>query len=136
MNFIDKALNDISYGEGFLYAMQNGLRTNPEIRNELDSYPEWISIVVGLIDFVRDLHDNGLQNRSYQREAAILNKCHLTDDATIILQITEASSDGDVESITKQLTINRCEDTFWTTLFFYIDEELWDYNNPDYQYDL
>lgn len=136
MNFIDKAFKDIDYGQGFLYALKKGIEDNPEVRDELNKYPEWVEVVVSVIDYEMDYNQNGLQPRSYKKEAEALKKCHLKDEAEILLQISEMSTSEDLKELEEQLYLERDEDIFWETLFGYIDGGLWNYHNPDDQYDL
>ena len=136
MNFIDRAFETIDYGEGFLDALKRGLKDNPEVRAELDKYPSWVSTVISAIDYAMDYYQNGLQARSYEFEANILKKCHLNDDAEILLQISPESSLDELKKLEERLYINEYEDTFWETLYGYIDGGLWNYHNPEDQYDL
>lgn len=136
MNFIDKAFKDIDYGEGFLGALKRGLKDNPEVRDELYNYPEWVSTVISVIDYAMDYYQNGLQARSYEFEADILKKCHLDDDAELLLQITSESTSDELKKLEERLYLYEYEDTFWQTLYGYIDGGLWNYHNPDNQYDL
>ena len=50
MNFIDKALEEITNGEDFVQAMAE-IYEHTEVREKLDKFPAWIRNIITVIDY-------------------------------------------------------------------------------------
>ena len=50
MSFIDDALQNITSGEDFVEAMAD-IYSNPDVRDQLKNYPEWIRNIITIIDY-------------------------------------------------------------------------------------
>ena len=61
MNFIDKALEEITNGEDFVQAMAE-IYEHTEVREKLDKFPAWIRNIITVIDYDTELSMNGLDN--------------------------------------------------------------------------
>jgi hypothetical protein len=59
MNFIDKALSEITNGEDFVQAMAD-IYEHAEVRKEFGNLPSWIQNIITVIDYDTELAMNGL----------------------------------------------------------------------------
>ena len=60
MNFIDKALEEITNGEDFVQAMAE-IYEHTEVREKLDKFPAWIRNIITVIDYDTELSMNGFR---------------------------------------------------------------------------
>ena len=65
MNFIDKALSEITNGEDFVQAMAD-IYEHAEVRKEFGNLPSWIQNIITVIDYDTELAMNGLDFKSYK----------------------------------------------------------------------
>ena len=65
MNFIDKALSEITNGEYFVQAMSD-IYEHAEVRKEFGNLPSWIQNIITVIDYDTELAMNGLDFKSYK----------------------------------------------------------------------
>ena len=59
MNFIDKAMAEVTNGEDFVQKMAD-IYEYPEVREELENYPTWIRNIITVIDYDTELAMDGL----------------------------------------------------------------------------
>ena len=63
MNFIDKAMAEVTNGEDFVQKMAD-IYEYPEVREELENYPTWIRNIIAVIDYDTELAMDGLEFKS------------------------------------------------------------------------
>lgn len=78
MNFIDKALEEITNGEDFVQAMAD-IYEHTEVREKLDKFPSWIRNIITVIDYDTELSMNGLDFKSYRNVIDALTDMGLTE---------------------------------------------------------
>ena len=84
MNFIDKALEEITNGEDFVQAMAD-IYEYPEVRSELYKLPSWIRNIITVIDYDTELAMNGLDFKSYGNIIDALTNMGLTEEAEVLI---------------------------------------------------
>ncbi|MBR2993108.1 MAG: hypothetical protein IKF31_07365 [Clostridiales bacterium] len=62
MSFIDDALQNITSGEDFVEAMAD-IYSNPDVRDQLKNYPEWIRNIIAFWNAVYSYASNNLEIR-------------------------------------------------------------------------
>ena len=65
MNFIDKAMAEVTNGEDFVQKMAD-IYEYQEVREELANYPTWIRNIITVIDYDTELAMDGLEFKSYR----------------------------------------------------------------------
>ncbi|MCI9670910.1 MAG: hypothetical protein HFF49_05060 [Lawsonibacter sp.] len=140
MNFIDRAL---ARGRGrrlndddFLQAMADIYR-EPQVWQELDRYPPYIRDVIYVIDYDTEVQMEGLDAcavcpRVEQYIQALLN-CGAVSEAEILKrakELTDSGPDGEdeavdaeMESLYRQIALNRNYEEFWELVRGYIGRE-------------
>ena len=123
MSFIDDALQNITSGEDFVQAMAD-IYSNPDVRDQLENYPEWIRNIITIIDYDTDLAMEGLDFKSYTEEISALNNVGLVTEANLLASISEESTDKDLEACYSQLALNNDYDAFWNAVYSYASNNL------------
>ena len=83
MNFIDKALEEITNGEDFVQAMAE-IYEHTEVREKLDKFPAWIRNIITVIDYDTELSMNGLDFKSYRNVIDALTDMGLIKEAEVL----------------------------------------------------
>ena len=125
MNLIDEALQTHRTGEAFLQAMTDIYR-NPEVRDVLPSYPQWIQDVITVIDYDTEMTSEGLENREYTPEIEALTRCGITQEAELLSCVHDHSEYAALAAIYPRLAFMNEKDygVFWDSLKAYIEKNL------------
>lgn len=121
MSFIDEALQNSTSGEDFVQAMAD-IYSHPEVN--LADYPEWIRNIITIIDYDSNLSMEGLDFKSYEEEIEALRSAGLDDEADLLANLSEDSTDDDLEKCYSQLALNNDYDAFWDAVFNYAGSNL------------
>jgi hypothetical protein len=121
MSFIDEALQNSTSGEDFVQAMAD-IYSHPEVN--LADYPEWIRNIITIIDCDSNLSMEGLDFKSYEEEIKALRSASLDDEADLLANLSEDSTDDDLEKCYSQLALNNDYDAFWDVVFNYAGSNL------------
>ena len=121
MSFIDEALQNSTSGEDFVQAMAD-IYSHPEVN--LADYPEWIRNIITIIDYDSNLSMEGLDFKSYEEEIKALRSAGLDDEADLLANLSEDSTDDDLEKCYSQLALNNDYDAFWDAVFNYAGSNL------------
>ena len=121
MSFIDEALQNSTSGEDFVQAMAD-IYSHPEVN--LADYPEWIRNIITIIDYDTNLSMEGLNFKSYEEEIEALRSAGLDDEADLLANLSEDSTDDDLEKCYSQLALNNDYDAFWDAVFNYAGSNL------------
>lgn len=121
MSFIDEALQNSTSGEDFVQAMAD-IYSHPEVN--LADYPEWIRNIITIIDYDTNLSMEGLDFKSYEEEIEALRSAGLDDEADLLANLSEDSTDDDLEKCYSQLALNNDYDAFWDAVFNYAGSNL------------
>ena len=121
MSFIDEALQNSASGEDFVQAMAD-IYSHPEVN--LADYPEWIRNIITIIDYDSNLSMEGLDFKSYEEEIKALRSAGLDDEADLLANLSEDSTDDDLEKCYSQLALNNDYDAFWDAVFNYAGSNL------------
>ena len=123
MSFIDEALRNSTSGEDFVQAMAD-IYSYPEVKDQLTDYPEWIRNIITIIDYDTALQMDGLDFKSYEEEIKALRSAGLDDEADLLANLSEDSTDDDLEKCYSQLALNNDYDAFWDAVFNYAGSNL------------
>lgn len=123
MSFIDDALQNITSGEDFVEAMAD-IYSNPDVRDQLKNYPEWIRNIITIIDYDTDLTMEGLDFKLYTEEISALISVGLVSEANLLASISEKSTDEDLAKCYSQLALNNDYDAFWNAVYSYASNNL------------
>ena len=123
MSFIDEALQNRTSGEDFVQAMAD-IYSYPEVKDQLTDYPEWIRNIITIIDYDTALQMDGLDFKSYDEEIKALRSAGLDDEADLLANLSEDSTDDDLEKCYSQLALNNDYDAFWDAVFNYAGSNL------------
>jgi len=136
MNFIDRAFDAKLRGDDFLQAMAD-IYDEPEVREILDKYPQFVKDVILLIDYDYEMQMEGLDNIIYgyfgeQNLSAILqamDNCGITKEADLLRQAKAMNPDEYDENygiIYDKFAIHNPDDydAFWDSVRSYIDASL------------
>ncbi len=123
MSFIDDALQNINSGEDFVEAMAD-IYSNPDVRDQLKNYPEWIRNIITIIDYDTDLTMEGLDFKLYTEEISALISVGLVSEANLLASISEKSTDEDLAKCYSQLALNNDYDAFWNAVYSYASNNL------------
>lgn len=123
MSFIDDALQNITSGEDFVEAMAD-IYSNPDVRDQLKNYPEWIRNIITIIDYDTDLTMEGLDFKLYTDEISALISVGLVSEANLLASISEKSTDEDLAKCYSQLALNNDYDAFWNAVYSYASNNL------------
>ena len=117
MNFIDKALEEITNGEDFVQAMAD-IYEHTEVREKLDKFPAWIRNIITVIDYDTELSMNGLDFKSYRNVIDALTDMGLIKEADILTAY---------ESDYLKLALNNDYESFWNRVYSYADKNIKSY---------
>lgn len=126
MNFIDKALEEITNGEDFVQAMAD-IYEHTEVREKLDKFPSWIRNIITVIDYDTELSMNGLDFKSYRNVIDALTDMGLTEEAEVLIIFEKKPSQEEADICYSKLAINNDYDTFWNKVYSYADENIKSY---------
>lgn len=133
MNFIDKALEnkDNLSNDDFLQAMAD-IYNEPEVREIMDKYPQYIQNVIYIIDYDTELQMEGLEgvlegslSKVYNEIYSALMTCGATKEADILKLAKQLNLDNDddyeqLEKLEGQTALNNDYDSFWNLVKEYI----------------
>ena len=111
MNFIDKALEEITNGEDFVQAMAE-IYEHTEVREKLDKFPAWIRNIITVIDYDTELSMNGLDFKSYGNIIDALTNMGLTEEAEVLITFEKKPSQEEADICYSKLAINNDYDAF------------------------
>ena len=126
MNFIDKALEEITNGEDFVQAMAD-IYEHTEVREKLDKFPSWIRNIITVIDYDTELSMNGLDFKSYRNVIDALTDMGLTEEAEVLITFEKKPSQEEADICYSKLAINNDYDTFWNKVYSYAEENIKSY---------
>ena len=126
MNFIDKALEEITNGEDFVQAMAD-IYEHAEVRKEFDKFPSWIRNIITVIDYDTELSMNGLDFKSYRNVIDALTDMGLTEEAEVLITFEKKPSQEEADICYSKLAINNDYDAFWNKVYSYADENIKSY---------
>ena len=134
MNFIDKAIEQKLKNDDFLQAMAN-IDKEPEVREILNQYPEYIQDVITIIDYDTALQMDGIEeivygslSNQYKETIKALKRSGNVEDAEILKEARKKKKkDADEfeensSEFYDRLSINHDYDKFWDRVRAYIDE--------------
>lgn len=116
MNFIDKALEEITNGEDFVQAMAD-IYEHTEVREKLDKFPSWIRNIITVIDYDTELSMNGLDFKSYRNVIDALTDMGLTEEAEVLITFEKKPSQEEADICYSKLAINNDYDAFWNKVY-------------------
>lgn len=133
MNFIDKAFESNLSGDDFLQAMAD-IYSEPEVREMLDKYPQFVKDVILIIDYDYEIQMEGLDNVIYghlgEQLPEILqamDNCGAGNEADVLRQakaMTPEEYDENYDVLCDKLAIHNDYDNFWELVRNYIDTSL------------
>ena len=123
MNFIDKALSEITNGEDFVQAMAD-IYEHSEARSELRKFPSWIRNIITVIDYDTELSMNGLDFKSYKNVIEALNDRGLIEEAEALIAFERDSSQEGADICYSKLALNNDYEAFWNKVYSYADENI------------
>ena len=123
MNFIDKALEEITNGEDFVQAMAE-IYEHTEVREELANYPTWIRNIVTVIDYDTELAMDGLEFKSYRNVIDALTDIGVTTEAQALIELEGDVSQDGIDSCYSKLALNNDYEAFWDKLYSYADKNM------------
>lgn len=126
MNFIDKALEEITNGEDFVQAMAD-IYEHTEVREKLDKFPSWIRNIITVIDYDTELSMNGLDFKSYRNVIDALTDIGLTEEAEVLITFEKKPSQEEADICYSKLAINNDYDAFWNRVYSYADKNIKSY---------
>lgn len=126
MNFIDKALEEITNGEDFVQAMAD-IYEHTEVREKLDKFPSWIRNIITVIDYDTELSMNGLDFKSYRNVIDALTDMGLMEEAEVLITFEKKPSQEEADICYSKLAINNDYDAFWNKVYSYADENIKSY---------
>lgn len=126
MNFIDKALEEITNGEDFVQAMADTYE-HTEVREKIDKFPSWIRNIITVIDYDTELSMNGLDFKSYRNVIDALTDMGLTEEAEVLITFEKKPSQEEADICYSKLAINNDYDAFWNKVYSYADENIKSY---------
>ena len=123
MNFIDKALEEITNGEDFVQAMAD-IYEHTEVREKLDKFPAWIRNIITVIDYDTELAMDGLEFKSYRNVIDALTDIGVTTDAQTLIELEGDVSQEGIDSCYSKLALNNDYEAFWDKLYSYADKNM------------
>ena len=133
MNFIDKAFESKLSGDDFLQAMSD-VYSEPEVREILDKYPQFVKDVILIIDYDYEIQMEGLDNVIYGHFGEQLPKilqamdnCGASNEADVLRQakaMTPEEYDEKYDTLCDKLAIHNDYDGNWDLVRNYIDTSL------------
>ena len=123
MNFIDKALEEITNGEDFVQAMAD-IYEHTEVREKLDKFPAWIRNIITVIDYDTELAMDGLEFKSYRNVIDALTDIGVTTEAQALIELEGDVSQDGIDSCYSKLALNNDYEAFWDKLYSYADKNM------------
>lgn len=132
MNFIDKAFESKLRGDDFLQAMAD-IYNEPEVREILDKYPQFVRDVILMIDYDTEMQMEGFGSVKYGYLEDILpelikalKRCGAAKEAKILrkAKMMSAKKFEKCDELEAELAIYNDYDTFWDSVRSYIDASL------------
>lgn len=123
MNFIDKALSEITNGEDFVQAMAD-IYEHSEARSELRKFPSWIRNIITVIDYDTELSMNGLDFKSYKNVIEALTDMGLIEEAKVLTAFENDSSQENTDIYYYNLALNNDYESFWDKVYSYADQNI------------
>ena len=133
MNFIDKAFESNLSGDDFLQAMAD-IYSEPEVRERLDKYPQFVKDVILIIDYDYEIQMEGLDNVIYGQFGEQLpeilkamDNCGASNEADVLRQakaMTPEEYDENYDALCDKLAIYNDYEEFWDLVRSYIDASL------------
>ena len=123
MNFIDKALEEITNGEDFVQAMAD-IYEHSEVRSELRKFPSWIRNIITVIDYDTELSMNGLDFKSYKNVIEALTDMGLIEEAKVLTAFENDSSQENTDIYYYNLALNNDYESFWDKVYSYADQNI------------
>ena len=133
MNFIDKAFESKLSGDDFLQAMSD-VYSEPEVREILDKYPQFVKDVILIIDYDYEIQMEGLDNVIYgcfgEQLPEILqamDNCGAINEADVLRQaktMSQKEYDEKYDTLCDKLAIHNDYEGFWDLVRNYIDMSL------------
>ena len=133
MNFIDKAFESNLSGDDFLQAMAD-IYSEPEVRDILDKYPQFVKDVILIIDYDYEIQMEGFDNVIYGHwEEKLpdllhaLDNCGASYEADVLRQakaMPPEEYDENYDTLCDKLAINNDYDGFWDLVRNYINFSL------------
>lgn len=121
--FIDEALESVSSREDFVQAMAD-IYSHTAVREILSHYPEWIAIIITIIDYDTELQMEGLDFRTYDKEIRALRSIGINSEATELSLLSSESTDEEISQCYEKLSLNNDYDAFWLAVYEYAEENL------------
>ena len=103
MNFIDKALSEITNGEDFVQAMAD-IYEHAEVRKEFGNLPSWIQNIITVIDYDTDMG--------------------LIEEAKVLTAFENDSSQENTDIYYYNLALNNDYESFWDKVYSYADQNI------------
>ena len=123
MNFIDKALEELTNGEDFVQAMAD-IYEHTEVREKLDKFPSWIRNIITVIDYDTELAMDGLEFKSYRNVIDALTDIGVTTEAQALIELEGDVSQDGIDSCYSKLALNNDYEAFWDKLYSYADKNM------------
>ena len=123
MNFIDKALSEITNGEDFVQAMAD-IYEHAEVRKEFGNLPSWIQNIITVIDYDTELAMNGLDFKSYKNVIEALTDMGLIEEAKVLTAFENDSSQENTDIYYYNLALNNDYESFWDKVYSYADQNI------------
>ena len=123
MNFIDKALEEITNGEDFVQAMAE-IYEHTEVREKLDKFPAWIRNIITVIDYDTELAMDGLEFKSYRNVIDALADIGVTTEAQALIELEGDVSQDGIDSCYSKLALNNDYEAFWDKIYSYADKNM------------
>ena len=123
MNFIDKALSEITNGEDFVQAMAD-IYEHSEVRKEFGNLPSWIQNIITVIDYDTELAMHGLDFKSYKTVIEALTDMGLIEEAKVLTAFENDSSQENTDIYYYNLALNNDYESFWDKVYSYADQNI------------
>ncbi len=123
MNFIDKAMVEVTNGEDFVQKMAD-IYEYQEVREELANYPTWIRNIITVIDYDTELAMDGLEFKSYRNVIDALTDIGVTTEAQALIELEGDVSQDGIDSCYSKLALNNDYEAFWDKLYSYADKNM------------
>lgn len=123
MNFIDKAMAEVTNGEDFVQKMAD-IYEYPEVREKLENYPTWIRNIITVIDYDTELAMDGLEFKSYRNVIDALTDIGVTTEAQTLIELEGDVSQEGIDSCYSKLALNNDYEAFWDKLYSYADKNM------------
>ena len=123
MNFIDKAMAEVTNGEDFVQKMAD-IYEYPEVREEFENYPTWIRNIITVIDYDTELAMDGLEFKSYRNVIDALADIGVTTEAQALIELESDMSQDGIDSCYSKLALNNDYEAFWDKIYSYADKNM------------